>query len=157
LWRIVPSTLLKRRRHPLTARQAIFIGMPPDTAVRLDGGASTASAISVALRKLGAQSVDVGAVQFLAMGAEHSVNIDGPLAQFGVLNQLDRVVVTGQTVAAGPAQAPVLAVLGGGGRRSLGAAPEYKAIERSRRSSGRSARALSFREPNSRSDPTSPR
>jgi hypothetical protein len=109
----------------LSARQAITIGQPPNQALRFDGGAFDASAISAALRKLGARQVDAGGQHFLALGAEHSVNVNSPLAEFGVINELDRVVVTEHTVAAGPAQAPVVAILGGG--RALGAVAEYKA------------------------------
>lgn len=107
------------------ADRAIGIGQPPNQAMRVDGGGVDTASITRSLLALGFKRSMSQGRTFLALGAEHSANLNGPLGSIGVVNQLDRVVATGHTLAAGPAVAPVDAVLGGG--RSLASDPAYRA------------------------------
>lgn len=109
----------------LAADRAIGIGQPPNQAMRIDGPGVDTAAITRSLLALGYKRTSIHGTTFLAMGAEHVVNLNGPLGALGITNQLDRVVATGHTLAAGPAVAPVDAVLGGG--RSLASVPAYAA------------------------------
>ncbi len=109
----------------LRADRGIKVGMPPNVALRVDGPGVDGAAVARKLTALGAKRESAGGRTFLAMGAPHSINLGSPLAQAGVLNQLDRVVASGHTVAAGSADPPVEAVLGGG--RSLASDAAFRA------------------------------
>ena len=104
--------------------QALSIGEPPRRAVRLDG--TDGGAFSAALTKLGAKPQDALGRHFLAIGEEGGFDVKSPLAQLGVLSELDRAVVDGDTVAWGAFEAPVDEALGGSGS-SLADNPSYAA------------------------------
>ncbi|GGS67431.1 hypothetical protein GCM10010156_27970 [Planobispora rosea] len=101
---------------PYAADHAVSIGVPPDTAVRIDGGVDV-EAIKTKLTVLGGRPGKIGDHDGLSLADDHALDPDGPLIDLGLVNQLNKVVVTGSTVAVGSAAAPVSAVLGG--ERSL--------------------------------------
>lgn len=109
-----PILTRKTNIDVFAADSTIQIGVPPNVAVRLEGPSVNTAAISQSLRALGAKQQSAGGRTFLAMGAQHSININGPLAAAQIVtNQLDRSVAQGQTFATGSAVAPVTALLGG--------------------------------------------
>jgi hypothetical protein len=125
-----PVITPKTKIDLFAADTSLEIGNPPNEADRLDGPGVNTRAITRALLALGAKREFVGGRSILAIGAEHSVHLSGPLASgslaaVGVLNHLDRSFAQGHTFASGPAVAPVLAILGGG--RSLASDPRYEA------------------------------
>ncbi|GIH90446.1 hypothetical protein ACFFMN_08070 [Planobispora siamensis] len=113
VWKLLPQ---RTGVTLFAADHAVSIGVPPDTAVRLEGGVD-AEAVRAKLIGLGGEPEKIGDHDGLSLADDHAVDPDGPLAEFGLLNQFNKVVVTGSTIATGPAAAPVSAVLGDG--RSL--------------------------------------
>ena len=109
----------------LAADRQISIGDAPNEAVRLDGGVDL-SAIEHRLRAFGAHSHTSGGRSFLELGAQGHVDMTWPLADSGVVDDLDRVVVDGESLAFGPFETPVEQVLGGG--TALGHDPSYAAV-----------------------------
>src|SRR4051812_31051150 len=94
----------------MAADRQISIGDAPREALRLDGGVDF-SAVEHRLRAYGARSHTAGSRSFLALGAQGHVDRTWPLAGLGVVDDLDRVVVEGQSLAFGPFEAPVEQVL----------------------------------------------
>ncbi len=120
-----PAITSKTSIDFLAAQSAIGIGEPPDHAMRIDGSGVDAAAVTHSLLALGAKRESSAGRTFLSMGAQHTVNLNSPLVKLGVVNQLDRVVASGHTVAGGSATGPVNALFGGG--RPLSADPAYTA------------------------------
>ncbi|GAA3441001.1 hypothetical protein [Planomonospora venezuelensis] len=110
---------------PYAADHAVSIGVPPDTAVRIDGGVD-AEAIKAKLTALGGRPGKIGDHDGLSLADDHALDPDGPLIDLGLVNQLNKVVVTGSTLAVGSAAAPVSAVLGGA--RSLADVSSHAAV-----------------------------
>jgi hypothetical protein len=109
----------------LAADRQISIGDAPKEAVRLDGGVDL-SAVEHRMRAFGAHSRTANGRSFLALGAQGHVDMTWPLAGLGVVDDLDRVVVEGDSLAFGPFELPVEQVLGGG--TALGHDPSYAAV-----------------------------
>jgi hypothetical protein len=109
----------------LAADRQISIGDAPREALRLDGGVDF-SAVEHRLRAYGARSRTSGSRSFLTLGAQGHIDRTWPLATLGVVDDLDRVVADGQSLAFGPFEAPVEQVLGGG--TALGRDPSYAAV-----------------------------
>ncbi|GIH79327.1 hypothetical protein [Planobispora longispora] len=110
---------------PYAADHAVSIGVPPDTAVRIDGGVD-AEAVRAKLTALGGRPGKIGDHDGLSLADDHALDPDGPLIDLGLVNQFNKVVVTGSTVAVGSAAAPVSAVLGGD--RSLADVSSHAAV-----------------------------
>ncbi|WP_067185662.1 hypothetical protein [Microtetraspora niveoalba] len=107
------------------ADHVVTIGLPPNRAVRADGEFD-AEAIDGKLSWIGAKPRDIGGHDGLTLAPDLAVEMDGVQTKFGLLNQLNQVVVTGTTVAAGPGAQAVAAALGGG--RSLADRPAHAAV-----------------------------
>ncbi|MBG0830568.1 hypothetical protein HS041_22660 [Planomonospora sp. ID67723] len=110
---------------PYAADHAVSIGVPPDTAVRVDGGVD-AGTVEDKLTGLGGRPGKVGEHDGLSLADDHALDPQGPLIELGLLNQFNKAVVTGSTVAVGTAAAPVSAALGG--TRSLAEVPSHAAV-----------------------------
>jgi hypothetical protein len=109
----------------LAADRQISIGDAPKEAVRLDGGVDL-NAVEHRMRAFGAHSHRAHGRSFLELGEQGHVDRTWPLAGLGVVDDLDRVVVDGNSLAFGPFESPVEQVLGGG--TALGRDPSYAAV-----------------------------
>jgi len=99
--------------NPFAADTAVMIGQPPNTAVRLDGNVDDA-AVQAKLTKLGAKPRTFGKTAGLSLGGDNKIDLSSPLAGYGIVNQLNQVVVTRNTFAASPNAATLRLVRGGG-------------------------------------------
>ena len=98
---------------PLRASQLLTVGVPPEQAVRLDGG-QDAGRIRGALVDAGLQeATSPGGAALLAAGEEGQVDLESPFAQLGVLTALNRVALRDDDLAGSGTGAGVDGVLGG--------------------------------------------
>ena len=97
---------------PLRASQLVTVGVPPEQAVRLDGG-QDAGRIRAALLDAGLQETTSPAgTPLLAAGEEGQVDLESPFAQLGVLTALNRVALRDDDLAGSGTGAGVDGVLG---------------------------------------------
>lgn len=78
---------------PFTADQAVAIGTPPNTAVRIDGGVD-ADAVMAKLKALGAEPRTFGHTDGLTLGKDNEIDVHDPLTGYGLLGDLNQVVLT---------------------------------------------------------------
>ena len=98
---------------PLRASQLLTVGVPPEQAVRLDGG-QDAGQIRGALVDAGLQeATSPGGAALLAAGEEGQVDLQSPFAPLGVLTALNRVALRDDDLAGSGTGAGVDGVLGG--------------------------------------------
>ncbi|MFI7533486.1 hypothetical protein [Streptosporangium sp. NPDC049376] len=95
------------------ANQAVNIGVPPKTAIRVEG-ALDASGISAKLTSMGAKPREIGGQEGLSLAEDNMIDMKGPQSGLGLINQLNQVVVTDSALVAGAAAEPVAAALGTG-------------------------------------------
>ena len=89
------------------------VGVPPEQAVRLDGG-QDADRIRTALLEAGVQETTSPAgTPLLASGEEGQVDLESPFAQLGVLTALNRVALRDDDLAGSGTGAGIDGVLGG--------------------------------------------
>jgi hypothetical protein len=113
---LLPSALQLEERFgisPLRASQLLTVGLPPDQAVRLDGG-QDAERIRPALLEAGLQeATSPNGAPLLASGPEGEVDLESPFAPLGVLTALNRIALRDDGLAGSSTGAGVDAVLGG--------------------------------------------
>ncbi|GAA2883457.1 hypothetical protein GCM10010517_46660 [Streptosporangium fragile] len=108
------------------ADRAVFSGIPPKAAVRVEGTLD-AAAIRAKLTALGAKPRTIGGQEGLSLAADNAIDQDSvQVTKLSLLNQLNQVVVTDSALVAGSAAAPVASALGGG--PSLAAEPGHAAV-----------------------------
>ncbi|MEV7005527.1 hypothetical protein [Streptosporangium sp. NPDC051022] len=105
-------------------RGAVF-GVPPKTAIRVEGSLDSAD-IRAKLTALGAKPREIGGQEGLSLGEDNKIDMTGPQAGLGLMNQLNQVVVTDSALVAGSAAEPVAAGLGAGS--SLADSPDHAAV-----------------------------
>jgi hypothetical protein len=104
--------------------RGITVGLPPEQASRVDG--ADGGTVLRKFRQLGAREQRVAGRTYLAVANEGQVDVSNPHLGGDVYLALNRVLVTGSTVAFGLTDPPIDAVLGGG--RSLADAPRMAAM-----------------------------
>lgn len=113
---LLPSALQLEERFgisPLRASQLLTVGVPPDQAVRLDGG-QDAERIRAALLEAGLQeATSPGGAPLLASGQDGEVDLESPFAPLGVLTALNRIALRDDGLAGSSTAAGVDGVLGG--------------------------------------------
>jgi len=102
--------------------RAITIGLPPDRASRIDG--ADGGTVLRKFRQLGARDERVGTRTYLALAGEGQVDVSNPLLGGDVYLSLNRTSVDHSTVGFGLTNAPIDAVLGGGGKSLADVADE---------------------------------
>ncbi|MFC4061101.1 hypothetical protein ACFOWE_22605 [Planomonospora corallina] len=110
---------------PFAADRAITIGHQPDRSVRLDGGVD-AGTVRRRLTERGAERAKIGGRDGLVLARDRAAGSVDRLRDIGVLNLLNKVVVTGSTIAMGTASGPLTAAFGG--PDSLAGSPSHAAV-----------------------------
>jgi hypothetical protein len=88
-----------------SARTAMQIGQPPQTAVRVDGAdVGTARA---GLARLGGKQGQVAGHDGMILGADHEVDMSGGQARLGLINTFNKTAFDGDRVAFGEAEPAV--------------------------------------------------
>lgn len=86
---------------PLAFDTAITIGQPPDTAMRLTG--VDAAAFEKGLTELGAEPRTFAGKEGVSLGGDNEIDVDSPLAEIGIVNQLNQVLsLDAETIVASP-------------------------------------------------------
>lgn len=100
------------------ARSAVLIGMPPRTAVRIDG-VDTGRA-RAGLLHYGGRTGKVAGHDGVILAGDNEIKLDSPLAELGILNAFNKVAFDGNRVAFGASEEPVGTVLTGGAHPLIG-------------------------------------
>ncbi|GAA3465561.1 hypothetical protein [Nonomuraea roseola] len=108
------------------ADRAVSAGVPPNTAIRVEGGLD-AAAIREKLTGYGAKPRTIGGREGLTFAPDHEISRTRLTTELGLVTQLNQVVVTDSALVAGSAAAPVAAMLDAGGS-SLNDRPEHAAV-----------------------------
>ena len=97
----------------LAADSTVMIGTPPNTAIRISGGVDKA-AMTAKLKSLGAKPRTFGSTTGLSLAADNEINRTPALANSGLVNQLDQVVVDDDSMTSSPNGATLQQALGSG-------------------------------------------
>ena len=97
----------------LAADSTVMIGTPPNTAIRISGGVDKA-AMTAKLKSLGAEPRTFGSTTGLSLAADNEINRTPALANSGLVNQLDQVVVDDDSMTSSPNGATLQQALGRG-------------------------------------------
>jgi hypothetical protein len=97
----------------LAADSTTTIGTPPNTAIRISGGVDKA-AVTAKLKALGAKPRTFGGTDGLSLAADNEITHAGPLANSGLVNQINQVVLTDDSMTSSPNGATLQQALGTG-------------------------------------------
>jgi hypothetical protein len=97
----------------LAADSMVTIGTPPNTAIRISGGVDKA-AVTAKLKALGAKARTFGDTPGLSLAADNELSHASQLANSGLVNDINQVVIDDDTMTSSPNGATLQQALGNG-------------------------------------------